>query len=124
LKKKITVIILVLLALSFAVTTYAVERRKINLVAGEVKALDTKTKMLTLKENGKPDFSCFITDKTVLRMDKGRKTADQIKVGDIAVLIYQEMQGQKIATSITIATPHDSPSAEKKGTPEKYQEKQ
>ncbi|HYA32016.1 MAG TPA: hypothetical protein VED67_04590 [Thermodesulfovibrionales bacterium] len=122
-KKRLAVIISVLLILSFEGVTYAVEQGKINFVSGVVKALDAKTGAITLKADGKPDFTCFIDGKTVLRMSNGRKTADQIKVGDIAATIYKEVQGRVIATSITVVSPQVSPSVKKDGTPANSQEK-
>ncbi len=112
-RKRVGVIISVLLVLSFAGTSYAVEKRKINFVNGVVKSFDAKTGAITVKANGKPDFTYFIDSKTVLRMSNGRKTADQIKVGDMAAAVYQEVQGKPVATSITVLTLQAPPSAAK-----------
>ncbi len=122
-KKRVGVIISVLLVLSFAGTTYAVEKGKINFVSGRVTAFDAKTGAITLKLNGKPDFTCFIDSKTMLRMSNGRKTADQIKIGDMAAAVYDEVQSKPIIRSLTVLTLRGSSSAAKQGVAANSQEK-
>ncbi len=116
-KKRIAVIISVLLALSFAWTTYAVEKTNMKFASGVVKAFDAKTGAITVKADRRPEFTCFIDARTMLRMSSGRKTADQIKIGDIAAIVYEEVQNKPVATSITVVTPQNSTSGEKKNTP-------
>lgn len=88
----------------------------IKMAAGEVKAVDAKAKTITISNNKVE--SVFVFDgKTVVRASNKNSTVDNIKVGDVAALIYDEVGGKSVIRSITVVTPISASttnSAEKK----------
>ncbi len=101
----VAVLVLILFVSAFTGIAYSVEKEnKIKLEAGVVKALDAKAKTITLSADNKTDFTCFFDDKTAVRANTGKKiTTADIKVGDVIVLLYEEVNGKKIAKSVTTA---------------------
>ncbi|HUO76570.1 MAG TPA: hypothetical protein VMU21_03245 [Thermodesulfovibrionales bacterium] len=109
--KVVPVIIAIALVLSFTgMTSSADKGEKITMVAGAVKAIDTKQKTITLETNELGKFTCILDDKTLLL---GRKTIADVKVDDVAAVIYEDVNGKHIAKSITVASPAGSSSKEK-----------
>lgn len=116
-RKIVLVVVLMSFVFSLAVMGYAAEKgNKPNLAAGAVKAIDVKAKTITLMADKKPDFTCSLNDKTVIRSNSNQKvTFDDIKVGNIIVLIYEVVDGKNIATTVTVAGQIAAPAADKKG---------
>ncbi len=73
---------------------------------GEVKAIDKekKTIAVTKKAKDKAIEEVFaFDDKTTVKIGKDKKTVADLKVGDKAMVKFEEKDGKKIAKSITVA---------------------
>ena len=91
------------------------QKPKINFIAGEVKSIDVKTKMIVIKtEKGEKTIVC--TDKTVMQSGKSKVTFDDIKKGDIAAVIYDVINGKNVAKNITFHST-GAPAAGQKAKP-------
>ena len=109
--KVAAVIIAVSLFFSFTGIILSAEKEKgTRFVAGTVKTIDTREKTITLQNNDIGEFTCTLDDKSSLR---GKKTMADIKVGDLAALIYEDVNGTHLAKSITVISPAGSSSEEK-----------
>lgn len=120
--KAVSFVIAISLLFSFAGIAFPIEKgKKIKTAAGVIKVFDTKEKTITLRDD-KADFTCIIDDKTVFRMTDGNKALTDIKAGDvvalvkvgyIAALAYEEVNGKNLAKSITVISSAVSSSGEK-----------
>lgn len=113
--KAVSLIISIFLVFSFIGTTFSADKgKKIQVFAGLIKTIDVKEKTITLQNDKTPEFTCIIDDKAVIRMANGKKSmVADIRIGDIAAVAYEEINGKNIATSITAMTPAASSSSEK-----------
>lgn len=102
----VAVLVSILFVSAFTGIGYSAgKENKIKLEAGVVKALDANAKTITLSADNKTDFKCSFDDKTVVRANTGKKiTTADIKIGDVIVLLYKEVNGKKIAESVTTAS--------------------
>lgn len=102
-KKTAAVIVSILFVITFASAAFSAEKaRSIKMFAGKVVSIDMKEKAITLREDKKGDFKCTFNDKTKVMKDNKPQTASDIKVGDIAATLYEEVSGKNIARSFTI----------------------
>lgn len=112
-------IVSIFIVLAFAGITFSAENAKgMKMAAGQVKAIDTKTKTLTIVNDKEGDLTYVVTDKTVVRANnKQAGSFDDIKVGDIAALVFYDVNGKKEIKSITVMSlATASPSANKTTT--------
>ena len=110
------VIVSIFVVFAFAGISVSAEKAKeMKMAAGQVKAIDTKTGVLTLGNDKSGDSTYIISDKTVVRANnKNTGTIADIKVGDIAALVYYDADGKNVIRSITVLSPAAaSPSAKK-----------
>ena len=92
----------ILTILSILIISNNISAKDVKLFAGAVKNLDINQKSITLK-NDKDGESTFIVDeKTIIRSNNINKSINDIKVGDITALLYEEIDGKHIAKSITL----------------------
>jgi Cu/Ag efflux protein CusF len=116
LNKVVLGIISIFVVFAFAGTSLSAENdRGYKMTAGKVKAVDSKTGAITLGNDKSADSTYIIGDKTVVRANnKNRGAIADIKVGDIAALVYYDVNGKNVIRSITIISPAaTSPSASK-----------
>jgi Cu/Ag efflux protein CusF len=116
LNKVVLGIISIFVVFAFAGISLSAENAKgYKMAAGQVKALDAKAGTITLGNDKSGDSTYVIGDKTVVRANnKNRGTLADIKVGDIAALVYYDVNGKNVIRSITVLSPAPvSPSASK-----------
>jgi len=103
-KRALRIALITALALCLAAPVIAagkdVSKKKINFIAGEVKSIDAKTKMIVIKTE-KEEKSVVCTDKTVMQSGKSKVTFADIKKGDIAAVIYDVVNGKNVAKNVT-----------------------
>lgn len=126
-KRAISVVLALLFVFTITSVSIAAEEKampaekpKIKQVTGDVKAVDTKVKTVTVTKmvKGKAEETTVtVDDKTKIMMDKEQKTLADVKVGDKVTVKYKEVEGKNIAKSIAIKP------AEKKAQPTKPSEK-
>ncbi len=91
-------------------------------IAGEVTAVDTKDKKITVKGmRGLVTATC--DEKTMVKMGTEMKTCADIKVGDKANMLFEAGEGKNVAKSV-ISLPAVPSPAEKKAEPPKTETKQ
>ena len=136
-KKTIAIIVAVLFVFSIASIAIAAEEKKaeetktaekpkIKQVTGDVKAVDTKAKTVTVtkKMRGKAmDTVVTVDDKATIMMDKEKKALADVKAGDKVKVKYTEIEGKNVAKSIAIQPKETAAPAEKKAEPAKPAEK-
>jgi Cu/Ag efflux protein CusF len=121
LKKAIRILITLVLAFCIAAPVIGAEPKmknpNINLFAGEVKTVDAKEKTIFLK-NDSGEMTIVWNEKTVLRsgMSKAANFED-IKLGDIAAVVYDVVDGKNVARSINLQSLKASPAAGQKTKP-------
>jgi hypothetical protein len=87
-------------------------------IAGEVTAVDTKEKTITVKGmRGLVTATC--DEKTMVKMGTAMKTCADIKVGDKADMLFEAGEGKNAAKSILLSLPAVPSPAEKKAEPSK-----
>jgi Cu/Ag efflux protein CusF len=134
-KKALVIIVAVLFV--FSITSIAlavegkkaepvkpVERPKIKMVTGKVKAVDTAAQTITVTKmvKKKAEETVVTTDaKTKVMMGKEKKMLADLKVGDKVTVKYKEVEGKNIAKSVAI---HEAKPMRKKAEPKKPMEKE
>ena len=78
---------------------------KLNMFGGKVVAIDMGHKTLTLKEDTKGNFICTFSDSTKVFSNNSQKTISDMKLGDIALVIYANASGKNFAKSIRFFKP-------------------
>ncbi len=106
----------ILLILSFAgIASAGQNENKFKIAVGAVKAIDPTSKAITLMADNRPDFTCLIDDKTTLRSGAGSPVSyADIKVGNLVVLVYEEVEGKNVARALTLTSQSPLPSPAKK----------
>jgi predicted RNA-binding protein len=101
--KRIFFAVFVITVLSLSIILSNIFAKDIKLFAGAVKNIDMNQGIITLK-NDRDGESTFVLGQNVVvkANDNSTKTVNDIKVGDIAALVYDEVEGKRIAKSITI----------------------
>ena len=85
-------------------------------IAGEVTAVDTKEKKITVKGmRGLVTATC--DEKTMVKMGTEMKTCADIKVGDKANMLFEAGEGKNVAKSIMLSLPAVPSPVEKKAEP-------
>lgn len=85
-------------------------------IAGEVTAVDTKEKKITVKGmRGLVTATC--DEKTMVKMGTEMKTCADIKVGDKANMLFEAGEGKNVAKSVILSLPAVPSPAEKKAEP-------
>lgn len=107
--KIVSVIIAAAVVFSCAGIAFSAEKKKMEVFGGGVKAVDTKEKTITLWNDKVPEITFSVDDKSISKMTSGNKTLADIKIGDIAVVVYEEVNGKKVVKSMTIQTPASPP---------------
>jgi hypothetical protein len=107
LNKIVLGIVSIFVVLAFAAISLSAEKAKgIKMTAGQVKAVDAKMGSIILGNDKSGDATYVIGDKTVVRANnKNRGTLADIKVGDIAALVYYDDNGKNVIRSITVVSP-------------------
>jgi hypothetical protein len=91
-----------------------------KMTAGKVKAVDAKAGSIILGNDKSGDATYVIGDKTVVRANNNKNTGTiaDIKVGDIAALVYYDVNGKNLIRSITVLSPATaSPASPSAGKP-------
>jgi len=94
-----------------------VEKPKVKMVTGEVKAVDTAAKTVTVTKmvKKKAEETVVAVDaKTKIMMGKEKKALADVKVGDKVTVKYKEVEGKNVAKSVAI---HEAKPMEKKAGP-------
>lgn len=105
--KAVLAIVSIFLVFAFTETGFSAGKEAaIKMAAGEVKAVDTKSKTIAIKADKEAESVFVFDNKTVVRTrSKNNGTFADVKVGDIAALIYDEVGGKSVIRSITVMTP-------------------
>lgn len=93
------------LLLCFAGTAFSAEKQQLKVFGGTIKAIDTKEKVLTLWNAEVPEFTLTVEEKTISKITSEKKTLADMKIGDIAVVVYEEVNGKIVPKAITVKTP-------------------
>jgi Cu/Ag efflux protein CusF len=93
------------------------EKQKMQVFGGGVKAVDTKEKTITLWNDKVPEITFSVDDKSISKLTGGNKTLADIKIGDIAVVAYEEVNGKNVAKAITITSREAASSQGQKAKP-------
>ena len=103
-KKLVLGIVSIFIVLAFAGITFSAQDMKgMKMAAGQVKAIDTKARTVTIANDKEGDLTYIVTDRTVVRANnKKASTFADIKIGDIAALVYYDVNGRKEIRSITV----------------------
>jgi len=115
--KIVPVIIAVALLFSFTGMGSSAEKQKMQVFGGGVKAVDTKEKTITLWNDKVPEITFSVDDKSISKLTGGNKTLADIKIGDIAVVAYEEVNGKNVAKAITITSREAASSQGQKAKP-------
>lgn len=115
--KIVPVVIAVAFVFSLAGMTSSAERQQKKLFAGTIKKIDTKEKVITLENDRVAEFTCSVDEKSIPQMTNGKKTLADMKVGDIAVVVYEEVNGKNVAKGITVQPPPMTASPKQKNEP-------
>ena len=76
-----------------------------SMFAGQIVSIDTEHKTLTLKEDTKGTFTCAYGDNTKFFSNNQQKTISDLKVGDIAAVVYAKSSGKDLAKSVSFFKP-------------------
>ncbi|MGO9016557.1 MAG: hypothetical protein ACLQF0_16465 [Dissulfurispiraceae bacterium] len=118
-KKPLLYIICFLVAFFIIGSAIAADKVIVKQITGDVVTIDVAIKTLTVKGK-KAEVVITADDKTVVKMNKEKKTLSDIKVGDKVTLKYAEIEGKNIARYIKIKPAK----TEKKGVEPAKQQKQ
>jgi Cu/Ag efflux protein CusF len=96
-------IVSIFVALIFAGVTFSAEKMQgIKMAAGQVKAINAKTKTITIGNDKSGDAAYVVDDRTLVRANNKTGSFADIKVGDIAALVYYDVNGKNMVKSITV----------------------
>lgn len=90
-----------LIAVLMVGSAIAIDKVLIRQVTGDVVTIDTTIKTLTVKGK-KAEVVIVADDKTIVKIDKEKKTLSDIKIGDKVTVKYAVIDGKYIARSIEI----------------------
>lgn len=100
-KKPLLYIICFLVVFFISGSGIAADKVIVRQITGDVVTIDVAVKTLTVKGK-KAEVVVTADDKTVVKMNKEKKTLSDIKVGDKVTLKYAEVEGKNIVRSIEI----------------------
>ena len=105
-KKTASLIFSILFMIAFSSIAFSAETKsQLNVFGGQIVAMDTGHKTFTLKEDKRGSFTCTYGDSTKVFSNNQQKTISDMKLGDIAVVVYTKASGENFAKSITFFTP-------------------
>ena len=104
-KKLASLAISILCVIACASIALSATQGPVQMFAGQVIAIDSEHKTFTLKEDNKGLFTCTFTDSTPVMKNNQQGTIAELKVGDIAAVIYGEASGKKFAKTVTVFVP-------------------
>jgi Cu/Ag efflux protein CusF len=113
-KKIIAIVVALIFVLAFTSASFAAA--KTHSVTGEVTAVDSAAKTVTLKAK-KGEVVISIAEKTSIKEGKEKKSLADIKAGDKVTVMYTEADGKMTAKSITLKgamMKHEKKKTEKK----------
>ncbi len=90
-----------LIAVLMVGSAIAIDRILIRQVTGDIVTIDTTIKTLTVKGR-KAEVVIVADDKTVVKMDREKKTLSDVKISDTVTVKYAVIDGKNIARSIDI----------------------
>jgi Cu/Ag efflux protein CusF len=79
------------------------EKPKVKQITGDIVTLDLNARTLTVKSK-RQEVSLSTDDKTIIRLNKEKKTLADLKSGDKIKAKYIHVDGKNIAKSISIKT--------------------
>jgi Cu/Ag efflux protein CusF len=125
LNKVVLGMVSIFVVLAFAGVAFSAGKAKgMKMAAGQVKAIDAKAGTVTLGTDKSGDSIYIIGDKTAVRTNnKNTGTVADIKVGDIAAVVYYDVNGKNVIRSITVLSPAPASSPANKTATTKPQEK-
>lgn len=88
-KKTVLTISILILVIAFSGNLFAREKPRIIPETGQVAEINLSAKSITLKENN-DSITLTLTDNTLVRMNRERKSLGDIKVGDRVTVWYFE----------------------------------
>ena len=104
-----SIIISTLLVFALTGAAFSAERGKaLKTNGGEVTSVDMKSKTIMVKNDQDGNMTFVVGDRAVVRAgDKKSKptTFEDIKVGSIVALVYDDIDGKKVIRSITVLPP-------------------
>jgi Cu/Ag efflux protein CusF len=121
--KIVPVIIALILVFSLSGTTFSAEKQKMKVFGGGVKAVNIQEKTITLWNDEVPEITFSVDDKNISKTTSGNKTLADIKIGDIAVVAYDEVNGKNVAKAVTVTSPEAASRQGKKAKPVPSEEK-
>lgn len=98
-RKPLLFIICLVVAAFVAGNASAAQKVKIRIITGDVVTVDAAVKTLTVKGK-KGEVVISVDDKTVVKIDKEKKTLSDINVGDRVTVKYAETEEKNVARSI------------------------
>lgn len=102
-QKTASLIFSVLFIIAFSSTVFPADQgNKANMFAGKVVAVDNVNKTITLKEDKKGSFTSTFSDKTRVFQNMQPKSVSDVKVGAIAAVVFEEVDGKNFAKTISI----------------------
>lgn len=106
-RKALTLLITISMILSFAFIVNAEDKKKIKVrqINGDVVVYDSIIKVMTVKSK-KNEVQISLDDKTVITLNREKKTPNDIKVGDFVSVKYIDIEGKNVAKRIQIKTDH------------------
>ena len=105
-KKTALILFSMILLVAFSSVAFSAEtKNNLKIFGGQVVAMDTEHKTFTLKEDKRGTFICTYDDSTRGFSNNQQKTISDMKVGNIAVVVYDEVSGKNLARSITFFEP-------------------
>jgi hypothetical protein len=105
-KKTASLIFLILCMIAFSSTAFSSETEsKLQVFGGKIVSIDLEHKTFTLKEDTKGNFTCTFTDRTKVLSNNRQMTISDMKVGNIAVVVYAEASGKNLAKTINFFAP-------------------
>ncbi|MFQ3573591.1 MAG: DUF5666 domain-containing protein [Thermodesulfovibrionales bacterium] len=104
-KRIVTLLISFLLLVSFSFVAVAEDKKKVRVrhINGDVVAYDALVRVMMVKSK-KTEAEITLDDKTVITLNKDKKTPNDIKVGDYVHVKYIVSDGKNIAKRIQIKT--------------------
>lgn len=102
-KRLITILITSLIIMCFAFYVSAEEKKRIKVrhINGDIVAYDSIIKVMTVKSK-RTEAQITLDEKTVITLNKDKKTPNDLKVGDYVSVKYFEIDGKNVAKRIQI----------------------
>ncbi|MCX8026741.1 MAG: hypothetical protein N3A62_02640 [Thermodesulfovibrionales bacterium] len=101
----ISLLITISLIITCACLVHAQDKKKIKVrhINGEVVAYDSVVKVMTVKSK-KTEAQISLDEKTIITLNREKKTPYDIKLGDYVSVKYFDVDGKSVAQRIQIKT--------------------